>query len=150
MIFRDLRQLHGSEDKDCFFERKWKPSEFIILWNTYSGTPFFFLTPTWETCLLSSLKFPHLWLKLFLSKTAISSPTQIKCFKSQDINSVITVSMYLYQNSPLVLRGAGESKGRRWAEVLSQHCLHSSPSQLRVPCKRTWCSHRCHQRAHST
>lgn len=83
MVFRDLQQLCELEDKDCFFERKWKPSEFIISCNTYPGTPGFFLAPSWETCLLSSLMFPHLWLKLLLSKTAFSSPTQIKCIKSQ-------------------------------------------------------------------
>lgn len=45
MIFRDLQQLCELADKDWFFERKLKPSEFIILWNTYPGTPKFFWHP---------------------------------------------------------------------------------------------------------
>lgn len=64
----------------------------------------------------------HLWLKLLLSKTATTSLTLIKCFKPQDTDSSSVITVSMHQNFPLTPSGAGESKGRRWAEALSQHC----------------------------
>lgn len=56
--------------------------------------------------------------------------------------------MYLYQNSPLALWGAGESKGRPWAEALSQHaaCKTSQATPAVHSRMRNWHSSRCHQR----
>lgn len=124
MIFRDLQQHHELEDKDCFFWKEMKifRAHYFVKYLPWNSRVF--LAPSWETCLPSSLMFPHLWLKLLLCKTAFSSPTQIKCFKPQDTNSVITVPTYMYQNS-LLLEVQEKAK-----ETLSQHsaCTAAKPT----------------------
>lgn len=133
--------------KTAYLKRNLKPLEFIIWWNTNSGIPFcshlveklVYWVPPWH----------HLWLKLLLSKAPITSPTLIKCFKPWDTNSssVITVSMYPCPNCPLALRGAGESKGRPWAEALSQHSACKTSQASPPACRKTGNQHssRCHQ-----
>lgn len=147
MVFRDLQQLHELEDKDCFFERKWKPSEFIISCNTYPGTPGFFLAPSWETCLLSSLMFPHLWLKLLLSKTAFSSPTQIKCIKSQALTQW-SQGPHTSTKTPLWLLEVQE-KAKEAPGLGADLALWLQAAQASCHRSRTWRSCWCWQRTHT-
>lgn len=90
------------EDKDCIFERKLKPSEFIILWNTYPGTPGFFWHPVEKLVYWAPSCSPICDSSYFSAKQPSAAPHGLSALSLGTLTHWSERPRNLYQNSLLL------------------------------------------------